>query len=313
MPLDEEAREAIAQAMSEGIREYQTMSVEEARRARLMRVRPVPESSFPLRSVVDRTIPGPGGDLPVRIYTPAGDGPLPVLVYFHGGGWVVGNIDSVDHVCRDLGHDAGCVVVSVAYRRAPEHRFPAAAEDAYAATLWAARNAAELGGDPEGIAVGGDSAGGNLAAVAALMARDRGGPKLLFQLLLWPIIDFAFDTPSYRECAEGYLLTRAEMRWFWDHYLASEADGRHPYASPIRAESLGGLPPALVLTAEFDPLRDEGEAYAARLAEAGVRATAVRMDGTIHGFMTRYNLPDNAGRGLELSASALRQAFKRPD
>lgn len=309
MPLDREARQLIEEIEREGASPYQSLTPEEARRTR--RARPRPAREVELGSVEDRLIPGPGGVLPVRIYTPAREGPFPALVYFHGGGWVVGNVDSVDHVCRSLAHDAGCVVVSVEYRQAPEHKFPAAAEDAYAALLWVTSNAGVIDVDPARVAVGGDSAGGNLAAVAALQARDRGGPRLAFQLLLWPIIDHSFDTTSYRECAEGYLLTRADMIWFWGHYLASEADGRHPYASPIRAESLAGLPPALVITAEYDPLRDEGEAYAARLRDAGVPAKAVRFEGTVHGFMTRYNLPDKGPKGLAASASALRDAFRR--
>ena len=221
-------------------------------------------------SVHDRAVPGPEGDIPVRVYTPAGTGPLPAIVYFHGGGWVIGNLEIVDRPCRALAAAAAAVVVSVDYRLAPEHRYPAAFDDCYAATVWVAEHAAELGVDPATIAVAGDSAGGNLAAAVALAARDRGGPALAAQLLIYPVTDFNFDTDSYRENAEGYLLTRGSMYWFWAHYLGAQELPKDPYACPLRAGSLAGLPPAYVATGEYDPLRDEGEAYAWRLAEAGV-------------------------------------------
>ncbi len=212
-------------------------------------------------------MPGPAGALGLRIYTPVeagGPGALPVLVFFHGGGWVVGNLDTHDGLCRRLANAAGCLVVSVDYRLAPEARFPAAVDDAYAATRWVAARASSFGGDGTRLAVGGDSAGGNLAAVVSLLAHERGAPPLRFQLLLYPVTDFAFDTPSYRENGEGYLLTRANMEWYAGHYLRDGADRRHPHAAPLRAADVGGSPPTMVITAQYDPLRDEGEAYAVR-------------------------------------------------
>jgi acetyl esterase len=201
------------------------------------------------------------------------------------------------------------VVVSVDYRLAPEHKFPAAAEDAYAATQWVADHADELGGDPDRIAVAGDSAGGNLAAVVALMARDRGGPPLRFQLLVYPVTDFSFDTDSYRENAEGYFLHRASMEWYWRQYLASDDDGIDPYASPLRADDVTGVPPAMVITAEYDPLRDEGEAYGRKLADAGVDVSIRRFDGMFHGFFSMGAFLDGAKQATDDAHAALRDAL----
>jgi acetyl esterase len=259
-------------------------------------------------AVADRTIPGPAGELPVRVYTPEGQAPFPIVVFFHGGGWVVGTLDSYDPLCRALAAATPAVVVSVDYRLAPEHRWPAAAEDAYAATLWASRHAAELGGAQHRLAVAGDSAGGNLAAVVALGARDRGGPALAFQLLVNPVLDAAGDTASWRDYAEGYQLTAAGMRWYWEQYLG-EADGLAPDASPPRAAFAGGLPSALVVGAECDILRDEGEAYAARLREAGVDARAIRVPGMVHGFLRWRAVTPAADAALQESAAALRAAL----
>ncbi len=264
----------------------------------------------PIAKIDNRSIPGPAGELPLRIYTPTGRGPFPVLVFFHGGGWVIGDLETVDGTCRALANAAGCVVVSVDYRLAPEHKFPAAPEDTYAATQWVAANAASINADRARIAVGGDSAGGNLAAVTAQMARDRGGPQLVFQLLIYPVTDGACDTASHHDNADGYLLTKDMMQWFWNHYVRSDADRHNPMASPLRAQSLHGLPPALVLTAEFDPLRDEGEAYAARLREAGVPVQQTRYDGMIHGFFGMGSVIDQAKTAIAEAASALRVAFE---
>jgi acetyl esterase len=260
-------------------------------------------------SVNDRTIPGPAGEIPVRVYTPlksgAGRG---VLVYFHGGGWVIGDLDSHDAVCRAVSNAAECVVVSVHYRLAPEHRYPAAADDAYAATVWVAEHAVELGVEPTQVAVGGDSAGGNLAAVVALMARDRGGPALAFQSLVYPVVDTGFETPSYTENGEGYSLGRADMGWFLDHYV--EASARlEPYAAPLRAAHHRDLPPALVITAEYDPLRDEGEAYAARLQQAGVPVTVRRIPGMMHGFVSQLGVFHQSRAAIAEIGSALKSAF----
>jgi acetyl esterase len=259
-------------------------------------------------AVADRLVPGPAGELPVRVYTPEGSPPFPIVVFFHGGGWVVGTLDTYDPLCRALAAATPAVVVSVGYRLAPEHRWPAAVEDAYAATEWASRNAAALGGAQHRLAVAGDSAGGNLAAVVALGARDRGGPAIAFQLLVYPALDAAGDTASWREYAEGYHLTADGMRWYWDHYLGG-ADGAAPDASPLRAAFVGDLPPALVIGAEYDVLRDEGEAYAARLAQAGIDATASRHPGVVHGFVRWRAVTGAAEDAIQEAAAALRSAL----
>ena len=259
--------------------------------------------------VADRGVPGPAGDVPVRVYAPVAGGALPGIVYFHGGGFVIGNLESHDGTCRALANASGCAVVSVDYRLAPENRFPAAAEDCYAALRFVAERGAELGVDPQRLAVAGDSAGGNLAAVAALLARQRRGPDLRFQLLVYPVADHRFDTASYRENAEGYFLTAAMMRWFWGHYLARPEQGEDPIASPLRAKDLTGLPPALVITAEYDPLRDEGEAYAERLREAGVATELRRYDGQIHGFFSLFDALDDGRAAMDHAGAALRAAL----
>ena len=216
------------------------------------------------------------GQIGARVYTPEGNLPMGVLVYFHGGGWVLGDLESHDRVCRALANQAGCVVVSVDYRLAPEHVFPAGAEDCYAATKWVSENAASINADATRLAVGGDSAGGNLAAVVSMMARDRGGPAINFQLLLYPVTDCALDTPSQKEfAADGFVLSRADMEWFWKNYADTVAEKNNPYACPLRAKDLKSLPPALVLTASHDPLRDEGERFAGRLIAAGVPWSAL--------------------------------------
>jgi len=265
----------------------------------------------PVSGIEDRTIPGPAGEIPVRIYTPAGDGPHPVLVYYHGGGFVIGSIETHDGTCRDLANGAGCVVVSVDYRLAPEHPYPAAPEDCYAALQWVATEGEQIGARTDRIAVGGDSAGGNLAAVVTQMVRDRSGPELVHQLLVYPVTNCSFDTDSYSENAEGYMLTRDMMEWFWSHYLTEPGRGKEPLASPLRAEALGGLPAATVITAEFDPLRDEGEAYAERLRQAGVDTHLERYDGVIHGFFAMGSVIDKGREAVEDASKALRRAFER--
>ena len=262
----------------------------------------------PPAATVDRSIPGPGGDIPVRIYRPDAPGPLPVVVFFHGGGWVIGGIDTHDPLCHQLALGVPAIVVSVDYRLAPEDPFPAAVEDCVAATTWVAENADELGADAGRLAVAGDSAGGNLSAVVALKARDAGGPPVAFQLLIYPATDHTRSHPSHQENGQGYMLTSEMMEWFCGHYLG-DGDLRHPDASPLFAEDLSGLPPALVMTAEFDPLRDEGEAYAAKLREAGVDARAVRYDGMIHGFIQMDQLVPGARQAIADAVAALRHAL----
>ncbi len=311
MALDPQVRALLDQMAAIGGPPIYELSAQEARQssAALAAMQGAPEA---VAKVENFKLPGPSGGIPVRIYTPAGERPLPILVHFHGGGWVIGDLESCDVLCRSLCNAAGCIVVSVDYRLAPEHPFPAAVEDAYLATLWTAENAANLGGDPLRIAVGGDSAGGNLAAVTALIARERGKPLLRFQLLVYPVTDAACDTPSYSENAEGYFLTRDAMQWFWNHYARSESDRLHPHASPLRAKDLSGLPPALVITAEFDPLRDEGERYANRLQAAGVPVQFTRYDGMIHGFFGMGSILDQGKKAIQQAAAALRSALAAP-
>src|SRR5262245_14307520 len=310
MALNAEERALLDQMQSSGVPPLHTLSVQAARQL-IIDLFVTKGDREPVGRVEDREVPGPAGSIPIRIYTPGGTGPWPVLVFFHGGGWTIGNLETHDAPCRALTNAVGCLVVSVDYRLAPEHKYPAAPDDCYTATCWVANHAAEIGGDPRRIAVGGDSAGGNLAAVVSQTARDLGGPPLVFQLLVYPVTDHRFDTPSYRENADGYFLTRDAMEWFFNHYLARSADGDQPAASPLRAADVRGLPPAFVMTAEYDPLRDEAEAYAARLREAGVRVAMTRYAGTIHGFFSMGNLLSAGKQGMEDAAAALRAAFRR--
>ena len=263
----------------------------------------------PVARVEERAVPGPAGEIPVRVYAPAERGPLPALVYFHGGGFVCGSLDSHDALCRALANRAGCLVAAVGYRLAPEHPFPAAPEDCFAAVRWVAQRGRELGVDAARLAVAGDSAGGNLAAVTALLCRERGGPALRHQLLLYPVTARNFETASYRANADGYLLTRDTMVWFWSQYLRDPADADNPMAAPLRAKDVSGLPPASVVTAEFDPLRDEGEAYALRLAQAGVPTELTRCPGLIHGFLSFPERIDRAREVIDRLGRRLREVF----
>jgi acetyl esterase len=265
--------------------------------------------SAPTVATVDRVIPGPDGEVPVRIYTPEGlSTPAPVLVYFHGGGFLAGSITSHDGTVRELAAGTGCVAISVDYRLAPEHPYPAALDDCMAALSWAASHAAELGGDPTRIAIGGDSAGGNLCAAVALRNRDEGGPAVVFQLLVYPVIDPACTTGSMTANATGYMLTSDSMRWMWQTYLAG-ASTDDAYVCPAAAKDLHGLPAALVITAEFDPLRDEGEAYARALVDAGVPTVVSRYGGQIHGFFSMYAVAPQAKAATDEAVRSLRRAF----
>lgn len=250
----------------------------------------------------------------VRIYNPRPSEILPGLVYFHGGGWVIGDLETHDHVCRKLANAANCVVIAVDYRLAPEHPYPAPMDDCYTAFNWVVNQSSRLGINPEKIAVGGDSAGGNLSAVVALRARDENGPAICHQLLIYPVTDAAFDTPSYSENAEGYMLSKQGMEWFWDHYLGVKNLGDKTvrslaYVSPLRAADLSNLPPATVFTAEFDPLRDEGEDYAARLKSAGNKVMLKRYDGVVHGFFAMADILEEAQDAFVLSAQELKASF----
>ncbi len=285
----------------------QQLRAERAARADAMAVLAGPVQE--VARIENRTIPGSAQPIPVRVYWPVEAENLPALVYYHGGGWVIGSLDSADHTMRALANSSGCVVISVDYRLAPEHKFPAAVEDAGAALRYVAEHPGEFDIDPNRIAVGGDSAGANLAAVLCLMARDNGGPKIAYQVLVYPVTDYADARPSMQEFAQGYFLTKPMMDYFWNHYLARPEDGSHPHASPIRAESLAGLPPAIVLTAECDPIRDQGEAYAQRLRDAGVPVSLKRCAGMIHGFFNLAGVIDGGKEAIEDAGVALRSAL----
>ena len=307
MPIDPRIVELLAEAEKIDPRPIEALSVAEARaRGGSVNAAPAlaPEVVADVRDVVIDTLP----PMSARLYRP-GSGTLPLLVYFHGGGWVVGSVATSDPFARALANASGCAVLSVEYRLAPEDRFPAAADDAYAATRWSADHASDLGIDASRIAVGGSSAGGNLAAVVALMARERGAPRVAFQLLHVPVLDHDFDTPSYRVNGAGFGLTLKGMRWFWDLYAPDPKMRDEPYASPLRAKDLSGLPPAHVVTAECDPLLDEGRAYAARLREAGVTTTYVEYPGMVHGF-TGMAMSIPMGRtAIDDMGAALRRAL----
>jgi acetyl esterase len=308
MPLDPRAKTFLdALAALGGWPDPRSVSLEEQRRGLELFIKAQAGEPEPVSSVEDRTVSGPEGQIPIRIYTPDGHRPLSILVYFHGGAFTLGSIITEDPVCRMLANGISCLVVSVDYRLAPEHKFPAAVEDCYAATKWVADHAREINGDRTRIAVGGTSAGGNMAAVVALMARARGGPSLMYQLLLYPVTNYDFDTRSYKENGKDYMLTRDSMMYNWNLYLRSEADGRNPYASPLQAKDLDGLPAALVITAEYDPLRDEGEAYALRMREAGVSVLSKRYDGILHGGLP----PETVREPYHYAITALREAFSR--
>lgn len=257
----------------------------------------------PIGAVENRAIAGPGGDIPIRIYTPieAADAPMPVLVYYHGGGWVVGDLDSHDPICRSLANASACKIVAVDYRLAPEHPWPASPDDCFAAVQWVASHADMLGVNPDRLAVGGDSAGGNLAAVITQRARAAGGPAIAFQLLIYPALDATMSLPSIEENARGYFLEKAGMAWFYNHYLPANADPEHPDISPLFAGDLTALPPAYVVTAGYDPLRDEGRVYAEKLKAAGVAVEDVLYPTMIHGFFGFQS-------GVETARDAVRQA-----
>ena len=280
----------------------------EAARAQMAAARDARPPGENVANVGDRKIPGPHGEIPIRIYS-SSTGPLPVVVFYHGGGWVIGDLDYQDVACRYIANHTPALVVSVDYRLAPEHKFPVPFDDCYAALEWVAANAPSIGGDPSRIAVAGDSAGGNLAAAVSIKARDAGGPRIAHQLLVYPVTDHSYGTLSYEENADGYMLTRDAMVWFWNHYLESSNDGDNPLVSPLRVPNAAGLPPATVITAGFDPLRDEGEAYAVRLRDAGVPVTVERYEGMIHGFYALSHALDEGQRAHQQSVEALQAAF----
>jgi acetyl esterase len=290
----------------------ETLTPPAAREAYLAARQALQPESEEVAEIVGLHGDGPAGAIPLRLYRGQGAGrdqPQPALIFFHGGGWVIGDLESHDQVCRAVANAAHCIVVAVHYRRAPEHKFPAAVDDAIAATSWIATNAASLGIDAGRLAVGGDSAGGNLAAVVALDARDRGGPPLKLQLLIYPAADMSLHWPSHERHADQLPLRRTTMQWFVDHYLRNAKDKEDWRASPLRAASFDNLPPALVVTAAFDPLGDEGEAYAQALAKAKVQVVHDRFPGQIHGFLNMGRIVADSDRLVRLAGAALQRAF----
>jgi acetyl esterase len=310
--LDPQACAVLERAAASGAQPPYALSVEETRRVYRETRAALAPAPPPVAEVRELSIPGPAGPLRARLYRPdAAEGLLPGIAYFHGGGFIYGDLDTHDAVCRGLCASTPCVVVSVDYRLAPEHKFPAAVEDAFAATQWIARNAASLGMDDGQVVVAGDSAGGNLAAVAALTARDGGAPQLAMQVLVYPTVDFAADTASLARFAEGYLLTRKSIEWVRRTYLRDERDAADWRASPLRARDFSNLPPAYVITAGFDPLLDEGRAYADRLAQAGVPVTYECFEGQVHGFLVMGGAIAAAGHAVYRIGQAIRSQVLR--
>ncbi|MFN9773727.1 MAG: alpha/beta hydrolase [Burkholderiales bacterium] len=293
-----------------GIPATHTLTPAEARRFYRER-RAFTQPDAPALPVVrDLQADGPAGPIPLRLYRPVAEGTLPVLVYYHGGGWVIGDLDTHDVLCRQLALQAGCAVVAVDYRMGPEHRFPAAVDDCVAATRWVRTNAASLGVDASRLAVGGDSAGGNLAAVVALVARDAGNLPIAFQLLIYPATDQRRVAPSHTTNAQGYLLTADSMRYYHDHYIDDPKHDLDWRASPLLAPSLAKLPPAFVLVAGYDPLRDEGVQYAQKMTEDGSRATLVSFERQIHGFVPMGRALEEANEAVAMCADALRRGLR---
>lgn len=304
--LDPQAK-VILDFMAESGFTFEGKTPEELREGMGLTAMPSP---IELASITDRTIPGPAGEIPVRIYRPSTDAGLPVVVFFHGGGWVVGDLESHDHCCRVIAAKADCVVVAIDYRLAPEAKFPAAIDDAWAATEWVATHGDELNVDASRLAVAGDSAGGNLAAVVANISRDHEHVEIIQQALIYPVTDGTCDRPSMTENAEGYLLSRNAMDWFHEHYTVTVEDLSDPRYSPIFSD-LAGAPAAVVVTAGFDPLRDQGNAYAAKLVEAGVDVDHVEYEGMFHGFFSMDAGLNVALEAQDQVAAALKDAFAR--
>ncbi|HLG89536.1 MAG TPA: alpha/beta hydrolase [Alphaproteobacteria bacterium] len=307
MPLDPKAKAVIDQMASLPVPAWEELDAVTYRS--ILDAARFPPPPIELAEIRNDAIPGPAGLMRVRIYRSSLEPNQPGIVYFHGGGFVIGSLDSHEGGCRRLSKGAACTVVSIDYRLAPEHPFPAAVEDAFAATKWIADHAAALKIDPKRIAVAGDSAGGNLAAVVALLARDKGGPAICHQLLVYPVTDLKFSSQSYVDNGEGYFLTRDMMGWFRRQYMPADIALDHPHASPLYADSLKGLPPATVITAEYDPLRDEGEDYGRRLSEAGVPTQVKRYNGVFHGFFSMAGVIDQGDEAVDFAVGELRKAF----
>jgi acetyl esterase len=319
VPLEPRLLELRNQFLDSGSRPLYTLTVAEARAADLATIKGAEGPPEPVAGVIETTVPGPGGPIPVRVHLPAAPGPLPVLVYLFGGGWVLGSLETSDGTCRRLANRVGCATVSVGYRLAPEHKFPAALLDCQTVLRWvAAADGLQTAVGPDTtldrsrVAVAGDSAGGNLAAALSLLARDEGGPQICAQVLVYPNTDHEADTASMRENTDPAFFNRRSVAWYWGHYLGRTEDGASPLASPARADDLSGLPPALVVTAEYDPLRDEGEHYARRLARAGVEVEVERYGGMVHGFFTMTGRFEASVRAVERVSAYLRRSFGAP-
>ena len=310
MPLDPQAQAYLERQAAANVPPKREVGPEKLRQQARTQATYLSSAPVPVGHIENIEIPGPNGPVPVRIYTPDGSGPFPVLVYIHGGGWVNCDLDTHDTVCRGLTNGADCMVAAVDYRQAPENKFPVGLEDSYAALEWLAANAARLNGDPSRLAVGGDSSGGNFAAELAQMARDRGGPKLALQVLIYPNIDLRLDAPSIERNGKNYGLTKEDLEWYREQYINSEEDILNPLASPGLAADLSGLPPAFILTVEYDPLIDEAEIYAKQLTEAGVPVKLSRYDGMIHGFIRMTALIDRSHQAIAECSQALKEAFQ---
>lgn len=306
--LDPGAAEVITRVREAGFPPWHTFEAEEARRAYRQRAAMLAGTPTPVDSVIEHMIDGPGGPLRLKVIHPGGEEMLPILVYIHGGGWTLGDVDTFEEVCRRYAVQAGCLVVTPDYRLAPEHPYPAALDDAHATVEWVLSNASSIGGDAQRVAIGGDSAGGNIAAGLCLRFRDLGGPNLVAQLLIYPALRARFDTDSYERNASGYLLTRDDCRWFWSNYLGT-ASAEDPYACPGESPDLTRLPPAILITAGFDPLCDEGREFGASLRASGVQVLEIHFDGQVHGFVA---LPVELAQGRDAvrrSGDALRVLF----
>jgi acetyl esterase len=312
LPLDPQVEQVLELIRSAGNPEYWQMTPGEAREWHARKARILDIAPQPVFAAEDRIVEGPRGTIPLRIYTPRrSDAPLPLLVWLHGGGHVVGSLDTYDALCRMFAIHADCIVVAVDYRLAPEHKFPAGVDDSFAALQWVGAHAAELAGDRARIAVGGDSAGGNLAAVCAILARDAGSPALAMQLLVYPRTAADEESASHHAFADGFLLTRRTIQWFHAHYLGDDADRDDLRYAPLRCSDLSRLPPALVIVAEYDPLRDEGVAYARALERAGNRVALSEYAGMVHPFFSMGGAIDTAREAHAEAATALRAAFRR--
>lgn len=307
MPLDPQAQKLLEMARASGLPPLNQVSVDDAR-GRMAKALTYTGEPEVRASVEDISMPGSEGNITLRHYRPLKNKTLPAVVFFHGGGWVLNSLNTHDHLCRALANQSGCAVLSVDYRLAPEHPYPAAIDDAWTATCWVCKHADELGIDKNRIGVAGDSSGGTQAAVVALLARDNNGPSIACQALIYPVVDhWSAGTPSYNEAGSGYSLSKDLMIWFWNHYAPRGVEINDFRVCPLRASDFSALPPTLIVTAEFDPLRDEAEQYAQRLKAAGVSVQATRYEGMMHGFVIQFRLLDKGRRGLEEIAMFLRK------